>query len=51
MRNDHVAPEIGSVLDNRITQTRMTDQFNEPNVYHGPAMPDRGKFLGATRRR
>jgi hypothetical protein len=35
------------VLDNRITQTRMDDQFNEPNVDHGPAMPDRRKFLVA----
>ncbi len=34
-------------LDHRITQTRMNDQFNEPNVDHGPAMPDRRKFLVA----
>ena len=36
--------KLAQVLDNRIIQTRMTDQFNEPNVDHGPAMPDRGKF-------
>jgi hypothetical protein len=36
--------KLAQVLDNRITQTRMTDQFNEPNVDHGPAMPDRGKI-------
>jgi hypothetical protein len=34
-------------LDHRITQTRMNDQFNKPNVNHGPAMPDRRKFLVA----
>jgi len=34
-------------LDHRITQTRMNDQFNEPNVDHGPAMPDRRKFIVA----
>ena len=42
--------KLAQVLDNRITQTRMNDQFNEPNVDHGPAMPDRRKFLGAMRR-
>ena len=39
--------KLVQVLDNRITQTRMDDQFNEPNVDHGPAMPDRRKFLVA----
>jgi hypothetical protein len=43
--------KLAQVLDNRITQTRMNDQFNEPNVDRGPAMQDRRKFLGATRRR
>jgi hypothetical protein len=43
--------KLAQLLDNRITQPRMTDQFNEPNVDHGPAMPDRRKFLGAARRR
>jgi hypothetical protein len=43
--------KLAQVLDNRITQTRMNDHFNEPSVDHGPAMPDRRKFLGATRRR
>ena len=36
--------KLAQVLDNRITQTRMNDQFNEPNVDHGPAMPDRRKI-------
>lgn len=31
--------KLAQVLDNRITPTRMTDQFNEPNVDHGHAMP------------
>jgi hypothetical protein len=43
--------KLAQVLDNRITPTRMNDQFNKPNVDHGPAMPDRRKFLGAARRR
>jgi hypothetical protein len=30
--------KLVQVLDNRITQTRMNDQFNEPNVDRGPAM-------------
>jgi len=37
--------KLAQVLDNRITQTRMNDHFNEPSVDHGPAMPDRRKFL------
>jgi hypothetical protein len=36
--------KLVQVLDNRITQTRMNDHFNEPNVDHGPAMPDRRKI-------
>jgi hypothetical protein len=31
--------KLAQVLDNRITQIRMNDQFNEPNVDRGPAMP------------
>jgi hypothetical protein len=37
--------KLAQVLDNRITQTRMNDQFNKPNANHGSAMPDRRKFL------
>jgi hypothetical protein len=43
--------KLAQVLDNRITQTRMNDQFNKPNVNHGPRHAGRRKFLGAARRR
>lgn len=43
--------KLAQVLDNRITQTRMNDQFNKPNVNHGPAMPDRRKSGAAAMKR